>query len=134
MHNVTEGPQFITQNMDVVYTIVFGNIAQAVLLIGAGNIVRVPLSIMIPSVIVLAALGSCAVSGDQSAPITLFVFAVLGRVMKRYQYPVAPTVVGLLLGRMVESELIRSWLLILSLLQPALMRAVRRRRAAGAAA
>jgi len=37
----------------------------------------------------------------------MFVFAAIGWVMKRYDYPVATTVIGLLLGNMVESELIR---------------------------
>lgn len=152
MHNITGGPQFINQNMDIVYTIIFGNFIQAALLLVvglgflavAGNIVRVPLTILIPSVLVLALIGSFAVTGDHAGPITLFVFAGLGWLMKRYGYPVAACVVGLLLGRMVESELIRTWqisgggelafflgrpvamafaiLLVLSLLQPLIMR------------
>lgn len=158
MHNVVGGPQFIANNMDVVYTIIFGNFIQAALLIllglgflsFAGNIVRVPLNILIPSVMVLAILGSFAVAGDQAGPITLFVFAALGWMMKRFGYPVAACVVGLLLGRMMESELIRTWqisggmelefflerpvaltfalLLILSLLQPTIMRKLEKRR------
>lgn len=151
MHNVTGGPQFINQNMDIVYTIIFGNFVQAALLLVvglgflavAGNIVRVPLTILIPSVLILALIGSFAVTGDHAGPITLFFFAGLGWLMKRYGYPIAACVVGLLLGRMVESELIRTWqisggelefflgrpvamafiaLLILSLLQPWIMR------------
>lgn len=148
MHNVTGGPQFIRNNMDIVYTIIFGNFAQTALLVFvglaflsvAGNIVRVPLNLLIPSVMVLAIIGSFAITGDQAGPITLFVFAAIGWMMKRYDYPVAATVIGLLLGRMVESELIRTWqisggfepsffvqrpvalafgvLLVLSLLQP----------------
>ena len=117
MHNVTGGPQFIANNMDIVYTIIFGNFVQTALLVFiglaflsvAGNIVRVPLNILIPSVMVLAIIGSFAITGDQAGPITLFIFAAIGWIMKRYDYPVAATVIGLLLGNMVESELIRTW-------------------------
>ncbi len=159
MHNVTGGPSFIDQNMDIVYTIILGNFAQAVLLLFvglgflaiAGNIVKVPITWLIPSVMVLALIGAFAVTGDQAGPITLFFFAGLGWLMKRYDYPVAACVVGLLLGRMVESELIRTWqisgggelefflnrpvalvfaaLLVLSLLQPAITNYLRARRA-----
>lgn len=157
MHNVTGGPQFIATNMDIVYMFILGNFIQGLLLIGvglaflavAGNIVRIPLAVLIPSVLVLAVLGSFAVTGDWAGPVTLFVFAILGWLMKRYDYPVAAAVVGLLLGRMVESELIRTWqlsggelgflldrpvallfmaLLILSLLQPVVQRRLRARR------
>lgn len=158
MHNVTGGPQFITNNMDIVYTIILGNLVQVVLLLVvglgflavAGNIVRVPLTVLIPSVMVLAILGSYAITGDIAGPVTLFVFAGLGWLMKRYHYPVAAAVVGLLLGRMVETQLIRTYqlsagfeweyfvehpitivflsLLVASLLQPSISRHLRNRR------
>lgn len=164
MHNITGGPQFINNNMDIVYTIIFGNFVQAALLMVlglgflavAGNIVRIPLTVLIPAVMVLAVMGSYAITGDQTGPITLFVFAALGWVMKLYDYPVAATVIGLLLGRMVESELIRTWqvsgglelsyflgrpvamvfavLLVLSLLQPLLKRKFKQWRAVKPAA
>jgi putative tricarboxylic transport membrane protein len=158
MHNVTGGPQFISSNMDVVYAIIFGNFVQSglLLLLGlgflaiAGNIVRVPLTVLIPTVLVISVIGSFAITGDQAGPITLFVFAALGWIMKRYEYPVPATVIGLLLGRMVESELIRTWqvsggfelnyflgrpvamvfatLLVFSLIQPLIKKKLRKRR------
>jgi putative tricarboxylic transport membrane protein len=96
MHNVTGGPQFISSNMDVVYAIIFGNFVQSglLLLLGlgflaiAGNIVRIPLTVLIPTVLVISVIGSFAITGDQAGPITLFVFAALGWIMKRYEYPV----------------------------------------------
>ena len=117
MHNIVGGPSFITQNKDIVYAIIFSNFAQAILLffIGLGfvflasSIVRVPLRFLIPSVLVVSVFGSYALTGSSSGPITLFGFAVLGWVMLRYDYPVAATVVGLLLGRLLETNLLRSW-------------------------
>jgi len=149
MHNIVGGPRLIADQKDIVYAIIIGNFIQAfaLLLVGAAFvylasfIVRVPLRFLVPAVLVLAALGSFAVTGSMTGPITLLVFAVLGWLLARYQYPVAAMVVGLILGNMVEGEFIRTFqisggefsyllerpvalviaiLLLLSLVQPAL--------------
>jgi len=117
MNNIVGGPSFIANQMHIVYAIIFANFAQALLLliVGlgfvyiAGYVVRVPLRFLIPSVLVVATFGSFAIEGTAAGPITLVVFSVLGWAMVRYQYPVAATVVGLLLGRMLESELVRTF-------------------------
>jgi len=117
MHNIVGGPSFIANNKDVVYAIIFSNFAQALLLlmIGlgfvylAGYIVRVPMRFLIPSVLVVAVFGSFAIDGSMSGPITLAIFSILGWAMVRYGYPVAATVVGLLLGSLVEGNLLRTW-------------------------
>lgn len=116
MHNIVGGPSFISQNKDIVYAIIFSNFAQAILLLfvglgfvyAASAVVRVPLRFLIPSVLVVSTFGSYAIQGSLSGPITLFVFAVLGWAMVRYNYPVAAAVVGLLLGTLLEENLIRT--------------------------
>lgn len=117
MHNIIGGPQFIAQNRDIVYAIIFSNFAQAILLLFVGlgfvylaaSIVRVPLRFLIPSVLVVSTFGSYAILGSLAGPITLFIFAILGWAMVRYDYPVAATVVGLLLGSLLEQNIIRTW-------------------------
>jgi len=117
IHNIVGGPQFIAQNKDIVYAIIFMNFIQAMLLLILGlafvffasSIVRVPLRLLIPTVLVVASFGAFAVTGDMTGPITLFVFAVIGWALSRYEYPVASTVVGLLLGRLVETQLLRTY-------------------------
>jgi putative tricarboxylic transport membrane protein len=117
MHNIIGGPQFIAQNRDIVYAIIFSNFAQAIMLLFVGlgfvylaaSIVRVPLRFLIPSVLVVSTFGSYAILGSLAGPITLFIFAILGWAMVRYEYPVAATVVGLLLGSLLEQNIIRTW-------------------------
>jgi putative tricarboxylic transport membrane protein len=117
MHNIVGGPSFIAHQKHIVYAIIFSNFAQAVLLlmIGlgfvyvAGYIVRVPLKFLIPTVLVAASFGSYATDGTISGPITLFIFSVIGWALVRYQYPVAAAVVGLLLGRLLETQFLRSY-------------------------
>ena len=117
MHNIIGGPRFISENQDIVYAIIFSNFAQALLLLfvglgfvyAASTVVRVPLRYLIPSVLVVSTFGAYAIQGSLAGPITLFVFAVIGWAMVRYQYPVAAVVVGILLGRLLEANLLRTW-------------------------
>lgn len=117
MHNVVGGPRFMDQNRDIVYAIILSNFAQAVLLLFVGTafvfcasaIVRLPLRFLIPCVLVMATMGSFAMEGTIAGPVTLFVFAVLGWLMSSAGYPVAAVVVGLLLGRLIETEMLRAW-------------------------
>ncbi|MEX2643499.1 MAG: tripartite tricarboxylate transporter permease [Acetobacterales bacterium] len=116
-HNIVGGPKFLADHKDIVYAIIFGNFIQALLLLGIGlafihvasGIVKVPLRLLVPSVMVLSSFGAYSITGNLSGPVTLLVFSLLGWLLARYDYPVAATVVGLLLGRLVESELLHSY-------------------------
>lgn len=117
MHNIVGGPSFIANNKDIVYALIFSNFAQVILLLFVGlgfvyfasYIVRVPLRFLIPSVLVVSNFGAYAIEGSAAGPITLWVFAILGWAMARYGYPVAAAVVGLLLGGLLESNLLRTY-------------------------
>ncbi|MDB2498239.1 tripartite tricarboxylate transporter permease [Alphaproteobacteria bacterium] len=116
-HDVTGGPRFLSQNTDVVYAIILGNLVQVGLLALMGlafiflasSIVKVPLRFLIPTVMVMALLGSYAHTGNMVGPATVVIFSIIGWVMRRYNYPVAATVIGILLANMVEGELLRSY-------------------------
>jgi len=117
MHNITGGPQFIREEIDIVYAIIFANFAQVFLLIILGlaflpvlvSIVKVPIKILVPSVLCLAVFGAFGLTGNMAGPVTLLVFSILGWLLKRYGYSIAAMVVGILLGKMAESELLHSY-------------------------
>jgi len=116
MHNITGGPQFIREQTDVVYAIIFANFGQVFLLIALAlmclpvlaNVVRVPMNYLIPSVLALAIFGSFGLVGNMSGPITVLVFAVIGWLFRRYNYSVPAAVIGVLLGSMAESSLLHT--------------------------
>ncbi|WP_118134514.1 tripartite tricarboxylate transporter permease [Oceanicella sp. SM1341] len=117
MHNVTGGPRFIADNTDVVYAIILGNMVQAALLLVVGlafvffasSIVKAPLRYLVPWVIAISMTGAYAITGSIVGPLTVAGAGALGWLMRRYDYPVTATVVGLLVGPMAEGELVRSW-------------------------
>ncbi len=117
MHNVTGGPRFISDNKDIVYAIIGGNLIQALMLAAVGilflrvavTIVKVPLRYLLPAITILTVLGSYALSGTMVGPITLTAAAILGLIMKHYNYPAVAMVIGILLGSMMEGNLLRTW-------------------------
>ncbi len=117
MHNITGGPQFIREQTDIVYAIIFANFGQAFLLIALGlvfipllaNIVKVPMTYLIPSVLSLAVFGAFGLTGNMAGPVTVMVFALIGWLFKRFDYSVPAAVIGILLGNMAESNLIYSY-------------------------
>jgi putative tricarboxylic transport membrane protein len=120
MHNVVAGPSLIRQHKPMVYALILNNIVEAVALLGVGlgfiyvasNVVRLRTRYIVPVVLILAIMGTYSLDGTISGPITLFVFTLLGAAMVRYKYPVAATVVGLLLGRMLETQAVLSYEII----------------------
>jgi len=115
LHGVVVGPRFVSEQLDMVYALIFANIIQGVLLIIVGLLllrmilvmVKVPIQYLVPGVFVLAVYGAYITTSDISGPLTLIFCSILGWVMTKYDYPVAATVVGLLLGGMAEDSLIR---------------------------
>ncbi|WP_135467440.1 tripartite tricarboxylate transporter permease [Crenalkalicoccus roseus] len=116
MHNVTGGPRFIAENMDLVYAVILGNLVQVVLLAGLGlgflfvaaSLVRVPVRFLVPGVLFVALMGCFSITGDMMGPITMVACAALGFWLREHGFPVAAVVIGLLLGPAVEAELLRS--------------------------
>lgn len=117
LHNITGGPQFIREQTDIVYAIVFANFGQAFLLIILGlmfipllaNVIKVPMNYLIPSVLALATFGSFGLTGNMSGPLAVMIFAIVGWAFKRYDFSVPAAVIGILLGNMAESSLIYSY-------------------------
>jgi putative tricarboxylic transport membrane protein len=117
MHNITGGPSFMRDHADMVYAVILSSLAQVGVLavVGfaftfvAGFVVKVRLRMLVPTVLSLAVIGSFALAHNIAGPITLAVFAVIGWFLKRFDYPVSAAVIGLLLGRRTEGDLLRTY-------------------------
>lgn len=117
MHNITGGPQFIREETDIVYAIIIANFGQAFLLIALGllfipllaNVIKVPMTYLVPSVLAMAVFGAFGLTGDLTGPVTVLVFSMLGWVFKRFDYSVPAAVIGILLGGMAEDSAVYTY-------------------------
>ena len=117
LHDVTGGPQFLDSSKDIVYAIILNNFVQGavMLVLGLGliglmaNVIRIPVRVLIPVILVLATFGSYSFSGNIVGPITMVVFGFIGWFMQRHDYSVPACVVGLILGGKVEANLLQTY-------------------------
>ena len=78
------------------------------------RLLAIPQPWLYAGILVFAAMGTIAVKPSVVELSMLFVFGFLGFLMRRYDYPVAPMVVGVILGPMAEQQLRRALQISLS--------------------
>lgn len=116
LHDLVPGPLLFRDHPDIVYGIfaalILANII--ILLVGLyGNklfikVVSVPEALLYPMILTIAIIGSFAVKGSMFDVAACIAFGIVGWIFKRYGYPVAPVVLGIVLGNMVEENFRRA--------------------------
>ena len=115
-YGIMPGPLLIENQAPLVRALVaslyIGNVLLLVLnlpLIGMWvKILQIPRPYLYAGILTFAALGSYSVGASVSDLVLLFLIGVLGWVMRSQGYPVAPAVVGLILGPIAETQLRRA--------------------------
>ena len=74
---------------------------------------RLPYSVFSASIMILCAVGAFGLNNSVDDLYVMFGFGLIGYYMRKYAFPIAPAVLGLVLGNMVELSLRRSLLLSL---------------------
>lgn len=72
------------------------------------QVLRIPYSYLYPIILVLSMVGAYAVGNNMFAVWVVFFAGVMGYFMKRYDFPAAPLVLGLVLGPMLERTLVQT--------------------------
>jgi putative tricarboxylic transport membrane protein len=113
------GPLLFEKNPELVWGLIasmyIGNVVLLVLnlpLVGLWvQLLRIPPRILLPLILLFCMTGTYAVSGNLFDLWVMVVFGVLGLGLQRYGYPVAPIVLGLILGPMLETHFRRALIL-----------------------
>ncbi|MCL4488000.1 MAG: tripartite tricarboxylate transporter permease [Chloroflexi bacterium] len=113
IHGLRPGPLLFDNNPDFVWGLIasmyIGNIMLLVLnmpLIGIWvSLLRVPYRLLMPLVLIISAVGVYATDNMISDVWIMFVFGLIGYVMRKLEFHPAPVVLGLVLGPMVERSL-----------------------------
>jgi len=117
VHNVVPSPLFITEQPVLAYSIFIAFFIahfimifmQAVGLQIFVHITRVPMYVMASVILVYCAIGTFALNNSSFDMWTLFWFGMLGYVMKKFGFPLAPVILGVVLGDLAELNLNRAW-------------------------
>src|SRR5690606_17646702 len=116
IHGIQSGPLFISQHAEVAYGIFAAYLLAhpiMVLFLAVSarwmlRIVSVPQSMLFPVVLVLCTLGAFALNNTMSNVYILLAFGLLGYAMVKAGIPLAPFILGVILGDQIEINLIRS--------------------------
>ncbi|MCS7233329.1 MAG: tripartite tricarboxylate transporter permease [Synergistetes bacterium] len=113
VHGLRPGPTLFIQTPELFYAVVIGGFvgAFAVLILAVSlapllaRVVTVPKCFLLPSVSVLCVIGAYAVNNSLFETSLMLLFGVLGFIMRMKDYAVAPLVLGLVLGNMMDFNL-----------------------------
>lgn len=117
IHNVVPSPVFIKEQPVLAYSIftafffahflmiVFQSFALTAFL----KITRVPMYAMASVILVYCAIGTFALNNSHFDMWTLFWFGLFGYMMKKFGFPLAPVILGVVLGDLAELNLNRAW-------------------------
>ncbi len=116
IHGIQSGPLFISQNTGIAYGIFAAYLLAhpiMVLVIALGarfmlRVVTVPKAALFPVVLVLCTIGAYALANAMSAVYILLAFGLLGYAMVKVGLPLAPLILGVILGDQIETNLIRA--------------------------
>ena len=74
----------------------------------ATNVLRVPRKILMPTILLFCVVGAYAVNNTEFGIVLILVFGVLAYFMEEHGFPVAPAILGVVLGKMMEENFINS--------------------------
>ena len=106
------GPNLINNTPDLFWLIVACLFAASLFLLFFGltgikiftKIVEIPKGILMPTIIILSVIGSYAIRNSLYDIYWMFGFGIIGYFLKRFDYPIAPIVLGVILTKLFEEN------------------------------
>jgi len=112
-YNLQPGPMLFQTSGDLIWgllaSLYIGNVMLLVLNLPAIGLwvrmLRVPTPLLYGGILIFAGLGAYGIRQSWFDLLLLFVIGLLGMAMRRFDFPTAPVIVGLILGPMAEKQL-----------------------------
>lgn len=116
IHGLIPGPALFTDHGLITYTLIISLFLSNILMIFIGLwlarysmiLVSVSDNILAPLIIVFSTIGCFAMRNNIFDVYLMFIFGLLGYIMKKTDFPAPPIILSLVLGQMAESELRRA--------------------------
>lgn len=119
IHGIRPGPMIMVENPQFVYDVVAMMLFSTIGILIYGltltrllvQVLRVPQHIIVPIIFVLCTVGAFAIAGRLFDVYVMLVFGLIGFFLRQHGYPMAPLVLGIVLGDLLEKNLRRALLL-----------------------
>ena len=116
IHDLTPGPQLFISSPDIIYGLLSSLLLANIILLALGffgsrlwiKVTIIPKRILFPIIFAVSIIGSFAVRNSFFDVISCLGFGIFGWILRRYNYPVAPIVLGMVLGNIAETNFIRA--------------------------
>ena len=116
MYNITPGPQLFTEQPVLVWALIaslmVGNIILLVLnlpLVGFfARLLSIPSYILIPIIATVSFVGVFAIHSTVFDLVLCMVLGIVGYILRKFDFPLAPLILGFVLGELMESNLRRA--------------------------
>ncbi|GAB3182460.1 tripartite tricarboxylate transporter permease [Nesterenkonia halophila] len=116
VYNIQPGPKLFENSPDLVWTLIaslfIGNVMLLVINLPLVKIwiklLEIPKTLLYAGILVLGILGVYSISGSLIEVMLVCLIGVAGFFMRVYDFPVAPAILGAILGPMVETQLRRA--------------------------
>lgn len=116
MKGMNPGPTVFLQNPQFIYAVFLIFILANLLMLPLGwlaikcskQILRVPRNVLIPIILLFCVVGSFAMTNSPYGIIVMLVMGLVGWIMEENGIPIAPAILGLVLGEMLEQNFMTS--------------------------
>jgi len=116
LHGIQPGPLLIVEFPDLVYGVFVAFFLAHFFMLGIQlygirlfvRLTRVPLYVLVPAILVFCSVGSYSIHNRFFDIWVLFIFGVLGYLMKKFEFPLAPVILGVILGPIAETNFRRA--------------------------
>ncbi len=120
IHGLQPGPNLFAKAPTIVYGLMWGILLTNFIMLIFGILgsrffvlcLRIPPTLMAGAIAVLSVVGTYSINNSISDVYAMLICGVVGTLMLRLRIPVAPAVLGLILGKMAEAELRRALLVM----------------------
>ncbi|MFM8767730.1 MAG: tripartite tricarboxylate transporter permease [Rubrivivax sp.] len=116
MKGMNPGPTVFLQNPQFIYAVFMIFILANLLMLplgwaaikGAGKLLRAPRNVLLPVILLFCIVGSFAITNSPYGILVMLIFGIVGWLMEENGIPVAPLVLGIVLGELLEQSFLTS--------------------------
>jgi putative tricarboxylic transport membrane protein len=116
LKNMNPGPTLFVENPQNIYAVFIVFMLAQLLMLPLGwmaikvakRILRIPATVLMPLILLFCIVGSFAINNTLFGVIIMLVAGVLAFFMERWGFPIAPTILGVVLGTMLEEHFFSS--------------------------